>query len=242
MSGFSFWVWWYSLINSGLIGGEPGAIETESQEPLAEPVLNLDPDAGDVVIMMPSNVSFPDGAGIVRASRPLPVGRRPSLNTTRVIASIPLGVPTNVAEEYVARFGRLPIVGSRMLFVLRVADPVNRMASPEQWVESVVGGSPPAGDCYVSPESEFMFAFGDTSAFGGVDDPSLTEFDEWQISFEGGEFEPFVFGSIMNGEEFWFQINNLGGTPGNHTVDVRFECTTASVPDCLTTFDMEVFE
>lgn len=162
MSGYSLWVWWYSLINSGLFGGFFGATTGAVCGVVTGVTFVVDPVAGTMLVngtvAVPSAVS----AMLVRATRPCAPGRNPTVNMLRNIAFVTPGVETDVAADYIAMFGSFPVSGSRVLLDIRYASADDRCASLPVRETAVVGGAVSCDEVLFEPASQEIPVMGST--------------------------------------------------------------------------------
>ena len=148
MSGYTIWVWWYSLINRPPFSGGPGPTIGPSCGLVDSISCNVDNVLGTIVVeastVSPSSVS----AMLIRMTRPTPPGVAPNASMLRFVAAIPSGVATDVTAAYLARFGALPADGTTVVCEARYASADDRCAS-----ETVSAGFPvSSGGCVDSVE------------------------------------------------------------------------------------------
>ena len=164
MSGYSLWVWWYSLINSGLFGGAFGGTSGAHCGVVTGVTFAVDPVAGTMLVngtvAVPSSVS----AMLVRASRPCAPGRNPTSNMLRNIAFISPGVETDVAADYIAMFGAFPADGTRVLLDIRYASADDRCASNPVREIAVASSGGCVDSVEFSPATQEIFSGFQTSS------------------------------------------------------------------------------
>jgi len=123
LNGFWTWLRIYSAITQGLDLLLPAGTACTASDPVVVSDFVLNPATEDFTFM-PSVADAVSSTGVVlRASRPLPPGRVPRLEDTRVIGLYSPNVTADAAADYLARFGSFPVAGSELLAVTRAITP-----------------------------------------------------------------------------------------------------------------------
>jgi len=240
LGGYPLFVWWWSLINMGFIPADMGGTEGMCEEAPTEEGAVVDPEAGTMDVIASAPFAGAAAQIIVRASRPIPAGRIPSMAQTRMMGSIPVGTSTNIADRYVARFGRLPPAGTQVMFTLRVADPDQRRAGQVTNLVIVSDETPAGPSCAISLDTNVIDAFGFTNGSVSAFSPLLSEFDQWDVTLESMciQFQGGV--TVENGGTMPVVVEDICGTGGTFIVVARLVDFSGVAPDCTTEFTIEV--
>jgi hypothetical protein len=239
---YGIWIWIQimSAISSGGLVVPIGGTSCLSSDAPVVPTFAVDPAAGTIDFR--GNITDAEvGTKIVlRMSRPLKPGVFPRVEDTRVIGSVAPNVDVDVASLFSARFGSLPIAGSRALMVSRAVHPQSRRMSVVTNSETDVGTS---GDsCSVSsvlPECDpFDFIaldvlanFGAFPAFEELTFRTLTA--GWNILSGGTQF---------NEQADVADIEDTTGVPRIETVEVEWFVTSEGPPGCFDSIELEVLD
>lgn len=224
MSGFSFWVWWYSLINSGWVGGVAGSLLSGPLGPLDDVTVDIDPLADTFDVDVAQSGLSSSAMAVIMVSRPMPPGRQPSLNSLRVVGAIPIGSTESVSDGVIERFGFLPSVGSRSLIRTRVCEPLIRAVGPIHDTVVSVGAAPPAALVAITPDVFSTGWMGLTYVNAWADDPAAAPTDTWNVSLLSFQFFLSLFNTLVNGTTVQGYIQNFVPAPGVYVVTARFQC------------------
>ena len=222
-TGFLFWLWWYSLINSGMVGGDPGPTDGAESGDMTDATLVVDPVAATMVVSGDVLTPSVNAKVIVRLSRPLPPGRTPNIKDCRVIAAIAVGTAVDVAAAYEARFGRLPVVGSKVLAILRYGDPTARSASAPVNVVASVEEPVSALELAVSNTGGDIEGFGTGAVTFELTDPDGTGVEIWEVTMDSADFGFTSTPNLTAGVASEHDMNDSTGD--ERTELVTFEAT-----------------
>lgn len=231
LNQFETWVWLWSLMQWLLqqIELTPSGGFFDACPELDDAA--LDPEAGSMELSVSTPSSSPNSSVRLRASRPMPAGRRPRTEDMRTLGSITSGSPQDVAPAFVGRFGSLPAMGTMTLVGFVVADPVNPAGSCEcefliEWLE---GG---AVMCSAEAADTFVFGFGSVDVDLFVRGEGAGESLEWSVVVLTPGWDLVDSSPIPNGQTVRRAIVDTTGEGRTEAVRFRFESLSGPARSC----------
>jgi len=234
LNGFWTWLRIYSAITQGLDLLLPAGTACTASDPVIVSDFVLNPATEDFTFM-PSVSDATSSTGVVlRASRPLPVGRVPRLEDTRVIGLYSPDVTADAAADYLARFGSFPVSGSELLAVTRAITPDEQRMSvtTSTFAFAAAGGDSASITLNTNP----IAPFGVADFSGLVEFVDAGEFDLVTLSVLTAGWSLSGASTFLNTLSQSSAVDDTDGT--ERTEDVTFRFTLDDPPN--TTIDVVV--
>lgn len=218
--GFWLWLQIYSSIFSGdLVLDALGTTCTTSSLPVVDS-LSVDPAGGSYSIETSVDDADTDTMVIVRVARPLPIGRSPRLADTRVVSVVSPNSETDIASEFIGRFGALPVAGSKILAIVRAVHPDSRRMSGLTFAFAEAGGS--SDECSVGAVFPECFEFESIDVDFLAEFASLSMFDLIDVTVLTAGWSLPSGTQVSNEIESMESVTDTDGTPRSESVTFRF--------------------
>jgi len=202
----------------------------------------VDPDASQINVTVDNDSAPGDAKAVIMLSRPLPVGRQPAPNTLRVIAAVDLASSSNLASAYVARFGRLPAVGCKLMARVRVASPGDRSAGSFTEAVAIAGEAAAAASCSVSPDPIELYEWDGVGIDVEADHANSGDTTSWDVELDNERFVIDPAGGFPSGVAEPTTLYDYEGGLGTFTVLFTFTSTDTVSVICSVSVVIDVVE